>query len=287
MHRKRTLSICLAFLPALALLWGGAQVAGQASSTPGRASKARLVWSDEFNGPNGSQLDSSKWTAVEDGSGFGNNELEYYTARPTNVRVQDGNLILTALKESYSGKQGEHAYTSGRIESRGKFSFKYGRIEARAKLPHGQGIWPAFWMLGSDFATAGWPNCGEVDIMENVGQEPDKIHGSLHGPGYSGATPLSGIYSLPNNARFSDDYHVFGIEWQPKEIRFYVDGRLFETQKASDLPAGKRWVFDHPFYVVLNVAVGGYWPGAPDATTRFPQSMLVDYVRVYKLKDRR
>jgi beta-glucanase (GH16 family) len=119
--------------------------------------------------------------------------------------------------------------------------------------------------------------------MENIGSEPDKVHGSLHGPGYSGGNPLGGVYTLPDGKRFSDDYHVFALEWEPKEIRFYVDGKLYETQKAAELPAGKRWVFDHPFFIVLNVAVGGFWPGVPDAATTFPQTMAVDWVRVYKL----
>jgi beta-glucanase (GH16 family) len=199
------------------------------------------------------------------------------------VRVEQGNLVLTAIKESYTGKDGTRAYTSGRIESHKKFELQYGRVEARIKIAKGQGIWPAFWMLGSDYLTNGWPNCGEIDIMENIGSEPDKVHGSLHGPGYSGGAPLSGVYTLPNHARFSDDFHVFAVDWKPGEMRFYVDGKLFETQKASDLPEGKRWVFDHPFYVIFDLAVGGYWPGVPDATTTFPQTMLVDYVRVYKL----
>jgi beta-glucanase (GH16 family) len=164
---------------------------------------------------------------------------------------------------------------------------KYGRIEARIKLPKGQGLWPAFWLLGSDFSHLGWPACGEIDIMENIGSEPSKVHGSLHGPGYSGGHPLSGVFTLPDQTRFGDDYHVFAIEWEPRAIRFYVDGTLYETQTPDNVPAGERWVFDHPFYLVLNVAVGGYWPGNPDATTKFPESMLVDYVRVYRLGDER
>jgi beta-glucanase (GH16 family) len=142
-------------------------------------------------------------------------------------------------------------------------------------------------LLGSDFSHLGWPACGEIDIMENIGSEPSKVHGSLHGPGYSGGHPLSGVFTLPDQTRFGDDYHVFAIEWEPRAIRFYVDGTLYETQTPDNVPAGERWVFDHPFYLVLNVAVGGYWPGNPDATTKFPESMLVDYVRVYRLGDER
>jgi beta-glucanase (GH16 family) len=282
MLRTRIGYICCALASAAALLTA-ASLAGQ-SPTKSATQKAKLVWADEFNGPEGSRPDAKKWSAIEDGSGFGNNELEYYTPRVVNAHVENGKLLLTARKETYTGKNGTKEYTSGRIESRGKFDLQYGRVEARLKLPKGQGIWPAFWMLASDFATTGWPTCGEIDIMENIGAEPDKVHGSLHGPGYSGGNPLTGVYTLPGGARFSDDFHVFALEWEPKEIRFYVDGKLYETQKAADLPAGKRWVFDHPFYIVLNVAVGGFWPGTPDATTSFPQTMAVDYVRVYKLE---
>ncbi len=243
-----------------------------------------LIWSDEFNGPNGSMPDPKKWVVVNNGSGYGNRELEYYTDRPVNLHEENGNLIITARKETFTGKDGRtRAYTSARIETQGRFDVQYGRIEARIKVPSGRGFWPAFWLLGSDIGRIGWPACGEIDIMENVGFEPSTVHGSLHGPGYSGSNPLTGAYSLPNQARFSDGFHIFAVEWEPKEIRFYVDGHLYETQKAGDQPAGKRWAFDHPFYIVLNLAVGGYWPGNPDATTHFPSSMLVDYVRVYRL----
>jgi beta-glucanase (GH16 family) len=245
-----------------------------------------LVWSDEFNSAGSSVPDPSKWKIVTNGSGFGNQELEYYTGRATNIREQNGHLIITARKENYTGHDGtSRNYTSARIESQGLFELKYGRIEARIKVPRGRGVWPAFWMLGSDYNAIGWPACGEVDIMENVGSEPSRIHGSLHGPGYSGGNPLTGVFDLPNRERFSDDYHVFAVEWEPQTMRFYVDNVLYETQNAGNLSPGKTWAFDHPFFLVLNVAVGGYWPGSPDATTQFPTSMLVDYVRVYRLGD--
>lgn len=255
----------------------------KATSQPASV-RGSLVWSDEFNGPSGTMPDPAKWKVVVDGSGFGNRELEYYTDRASNVHEADGNLVITARKEIYVGKdRNPHTYTSGRIDTAGRFQMQYGRIEARIKLPKGQGIWPAFWMLGSDFNEVSWPDCGEIDIMENVGFEPSKIHGSLHGPGYSGGNPLSGVYTLPNQARLSDDFHLFALEWEPKEIRFYIDDHLYETQTPSNVPPGKKWVFDHPFFIVLNVAVGGYWPGNPDQTTQFPASMLVDYVRVYRM----
>jgi beta-glucanase (GH16 family) len=242
-----------------------------------------LVWSDEFNGPDGSPPDPDKWSIVQDGSGFGNQELQYYTARPANVHQEKGNLVITARKEDYTGRDGiSRAYTSARLETAGHFQQKFGRFEARIKLPKGQGIWPAFWMLGSDVGTAGWPACGEIDVVENVGFEPSKIHGSLHGPQYSGTNPLTGAFVLPNQAHFSDSFHVFAVEWEPKVVRFYVDNILYETQTVDSIPSYKHWAFDHPFFVLLNVAVGGTWPGNPDATTHFPVSMLVDYVRVYQ-----
>lgn len=278
-----------AFLFAMVILSpvvaGAQSTAAKAQRTNGRRARARtLVWSDEFNGSNGSAPDPAKWIAVTNDSGYGNNELEYYTSRPANVQERNGSLVLTARREKYTGKDGQtRLFTSGRIESRDRFELKYGRIEARIKLPKGQGIWSAFWMLGSNFTRVGWPECGEIDIMENVGFEPSKVHGSLHGPGYSGGHPLTGIYTLPGGRQFSNGYHVFAIDWEPHAIRFYVDGVLYETQTPKDVPAGHRWVFDHPFYIILNVAVGGFWPGNPDATTKFPQTMRVDYVRVYRL----
>lgn len=243
-----------------------------------------LVWSDEFDGPDGSMPDPQKWSIVRDGSGFGNHELEYYTDLPTNLHIEGGKLVITARKESYKGADGiARNYTSARLETAGHFQQQYGRFEARIKIPKGQGIWPAFWLLGSDFSSAGWPACGEIDIMENVGFEPAKVHGALHGPDYSGNNPLIGAYTLPNHEAISDDFHVFAVEWAPEVIRFYVDGHLFETQTIDSIPSSKRWVFDHPFYILLDLAVGGAWPGNPDPATPFPATMLVDYVRVYTL----
>ena len=173
-------------------------------------------------------------------------------------------------------------YTSARLLTAGKVDVTYGRVESRLKMPGGQGLWPAFWMLGENIGSVGWPACGEIDIMENIGREPVTNHGSMHGPGYSGATPETAIYNLPGGARFSDDYHVFAVEWEPNVVRFYVDGALYQTRTPADLPPGTKWVYDHPFFILLNVAVGGGWPGSPDGSTQLPQQMLVDYVRVYQ-----
>lgn len=244
----------------------------------------KLKWSDEFSGPNSSLPDASKWS-IEVGGHWANNELQAYTNRPQNVHLQDGNLVITATKEDYTGKDGvSRSYTSARMKTEGKFTQKYGRIEARIKLPNGHGMWPAFWLLGDDIGTVGWPKCGEIDIMELIGREMSNVYGTLHGPGYSGASSIGAKYSLAGEQKFSDDFHIFSVEWGPAAIRFYVDGNLYETRTPSDLPAGTKWVFDHPFFIIVNLAVGGDWPGSPDATTQFPQSMLVDYVRVYEHK---
>jgi len=244
-----------------------------------------MTWSDEFSGPDGSPPDPSKWILDTGGPGWGNNELEFYTSRTQNVRQENGNLVIEAFKENFAGSDGtRRSYTSARLKTQGRFSQRYGRFEARIQLPSGKGIWPAFWMLGDDFSTAGWPECGEIDIMENAGgKEPKTIHGSMNGPGYSGAAPLTAVYTLPRG-RFSDGFHIFAVEWEPQALRFFVDDHLYATKTPSDLPVGARWVYDHPFFVLLNLAVGGNMPGSPDESTVFPQRMLVDYVRVYSRK---
>jgi len=256
----------------------------QAATPPSPAAAPwKLVWSDEFNGPDGSAVDASKWVSETGGGGWGNNELEYYTGRLANAWQQDGNLVIKILAEKYTGADGvTRNYTSARLKTHGKFSQTYGRFEARIKIPRGQGIWPAFWMMGDDIDKVGWPNGGEIDIMENIGKEPALVHGTIHGPGYSGEHGISAPFGLPGDARFADDFHMYAVEWEPTAIRFYVDEHLYATRTPADLPKGAKWVYDHPFFLLLNVAVGGGWPGSPDATTVFPQTMLVDYVRVYE-----
>lgn len=241
-----------------------------------------LRWSDEFDGPAGSAPDQTKWNYDIGGNGWGNNELETYTNRTQNAFLDgDGHLIIKVIKETFTGADGTRRdYTSARLLTKGKFTQRYGRFEARIKLPFGQGIWPAFWMLGANIDQVGWPMCGEIDIMENIGREPSVNHGTLHGPGYSGGAGLGGTYALPSGQKFSDDFHAFAIEWEPTAVRFYVDGNLYQTKTPADA-TGKQWVFDHPFFVLLNVAVGGNFPGNPNDTTTFPQTMTVDYVRVY------
>jgi beta-glucanase (GH16 family) len=237
----------------------------------------RLVWSDEFNGPAGALPDAKNWTP-QVGLNGANAELEFYTARPQNVSQDgSGNLVITARREAYMGA----AYTSARLESGGKFEQMYGRFESRLKLPTGQGLWPAFWIMGNN-AEVGWPARGEVDIMENFGRDPTTSIGALHGPGYSGATDFRATFMLAGG--YSTDFHVFAVEWEPNVIRWYLDDNLFETRTPADLVArggNLVWVYDHPFFIILNVAVGGRAPGNPDATTVFPQMLSVDYVRVY------
>jgi beta-glucanase (GH16 family) len=243
-----------------------------------------LVWSDEFNGPNGSAPDPKKWVYETGGKGWGNKELECYTNRLQNAQIKGGNLVVTAAKESVTCSDGVSSnYTSARLKTQELFSQAYGRFEARIKIPAGQGIWPAFWMLGNDISFVGWPKCGEIDIMENIGKEPGTIHGSLHGPSTTAPTSdLTSIFSLPVGRNFADDFHLYAVEWEPGVVRFFVDSNLYATFQQSQWPSGGTWLFDHPFFLLLNVAVGGDWPGSPDNTTQFPQQMLVDYVRVYR-----
>jgi len=233
----------------------------------------RLVWHDEFDG---ATLDVTKWVRETGGGGWGNDELEFYTDRPENARVENGQLVIEARQEPFGGRQ----YTSARLKTQGLGAWKYGRVEARMRIPSGQGLWPAFWMLGDQIARVGWPACGEIDIMENIGREPRRVHGTVHGPGYSGAQGVSAAYDLGAAGAFADDYHVYAVEWEAAAMRWYVDGALYATVTPRELHG--PWVFDHPFFIILNVAVGGQWPGSPDSTTVFPQTLRVDYVRVYQ-----
>lgn len=235
-----------------------------------------LTWQDEFDGPAGTSPDAAKWN-YDIGTDWGNNQLEYDTSRPENVSLDgQGHLTIVARREDYQGC----AYTSARINTGGRFQQTRGRFEARLKLPSGQGLWPAFWLLGANLGSAGWPACGEIDIMEYRGQEPKIVHGSLHGPGYSGGSAVTHRFTIPRGA-FDTDFHVFAVDWDEAGISWSVDGTTYATATPGDLPAGATWVFGHPFFVILNVAVGGSFVGGPDASTVFPQTMTVDYVRVY------
>lgn len=235
-----------------------------------------LVWQDEFDLEAGSAINPAYWTCEVGGHGWGNAQLEHNTNRLENV-AHDGesNLVITARKETYRGNE----YTSARCNTAGKVEFTYGRVEARIKLPQGQGIWPAFWMLGADFPEVGWPQSGEIDIMEYIGSEPRSVHGTVHGPGFSGSGGLGMRYIF--DQPIAESFHIFGIEWEPNIIRWTFDGEVFHTTTPETLYGG-TWVFDHNFFMLLNVAVGGNWPKNPDKTTVFPQEMKVDWVRVYQ-----
>lgn len=245
----------------------------------------QLVWQDEFNVDGAPDNTLWSYDIGTGNNGWGNNELQYYTSRPENIVVENGMLKITAKRELYLGS----GYTSAKIVTKGIFEKKYGRFEARIKLPWGKGLWPAFWMLGSNIQTAVeipdnpntvyWPQCGEIDIMEYLGNRPTSVFGTVHGPGYSGVASISKTYTLPNN-RFDNDFHVFGIEWGENYINYYVDDVLYNQITPDDVPG--EWVFNNSFYMILNMAVGGDLPGSPNSDTVFPQEMLVDYVRVYQ-----
>jgi beta-glucanase (GH16 family) len=262
--------------------------------------KTQLVMNEDFN-TNGAP-DPLIWSFDEGrgplNDGWGNKEMQFYTKRPQNAVVKDGYLIITAIKEDYEGA----SYTSARLKTRNLFEKKYGRFEARIKMPLGKGLFPAFWMLGSNFCEAQsldinknvfcdstkpnyeegnvlWPNSGEIDIMEYIGSKPTQVFGTVHGPGYSGGEGISKKYTLPND-RFDNDFHIFGIEWGENYINWYVDDVLYNQITPKDVKG--EWVFNQPFYMLLNLAVGGNLPGEPNNETVFPQTMIIDYVRVYQ-----
>jgi beta-glucanase (GH16 family) len=256
------------------LLVSGCRLGDAHSVTP--SADWVLVWEDTFDGAAGSRP-SSAWSADTGGDGWGNAQLEYDTDRVENAALDgQGHLAITAREEAYQGRR----YTSARLKTQGHVEPTYGRVEARLKLPPGRGLWPAFWMLGANFGTAGWPGCGEIDIMEARGQEPAVSHGSLHGPGYSGGAAVTKAYTLPSGT-FTGDFHTFAVEWDQASLTYFVDDTAYQTVTKESLLGGP-WVFDHPFFVILNLAVGGNYVGSPDTSTSFPQSMLVDWVRVFE-----
>jgi len=227
-----------------------------------------LVWHDEFVGP---AVDRTRWSYEVNGDGGGNNELQYYTDSPKNSFIDSGTLVLRALEEDYIGKH----YTSARMRTLNKGDWTYGRFEIRAKLPYGQGLWPAIWMLPSDWEYGGWPQSGEIDIMEMLGHETTKVYGTIH---YGLPPPNNqrsgGSYVLPVGT-FAGGFHTFALEWDSNGMKWSVDGVLYRTELRGQ-------PFDKRFHMLLNVAVGGNWPGSPDASTTFPQMMVVDYVRVFQ-----
>jgi beta-glucanase (GH16 family) len=268
---------------------------GDDASVPGW----QLTWSDEFNTADGTQPDPAKWTYdIGDGTaqgapGWGNAELEYYTNRPDNVVIRGGSLVITAMQSTDASLKCNGktcGYTSGRIHTQGKFSQTYGRFEARIKIPSGSGVWPAFWMMGDQFTQANWPQYGEIDVMENAGSLPYETRGSIHGPGGSAKYTDEGLtapYDLPMSSKVSDDFHVFAMEWDVDTISFFFDSTKYFTVTAADVVnvgQGATWPFnDDPNFLLLDFAVdSGNFGDPPNAQTKWPQQMLVDYVRVYK-----
>lgn len=251
-------------------------------ATKGELPGWKLTFADEFDAAEGSAPDASKWTYDLGGHGWGNNELQCYTdSRENSFHDGKGNLIIRAKKQSATGKDGTpRDYTSARLLTKGLWSQKYGRFEARIKCPKGQGIWPAFWTLGDNIADKGWPLCGEIDIMEYLGHDTMTAYGTAHGPGYSGADSKGKPFKLEKPPSFHDDFHVFAVEWEKDQIRWYIDGVQYHTLTPKDVEPN-AWVFDTPFFMILNMAVGGNWPKNPDETTQFPQELVIDYVRAY------
>lgn len=231
-----------------------------------------LSWSDEFTGAAGQLPDATKWNYDTGGGGWGNQELETYTDKPANVSLDgNGHLVITAKPD----------LTSSRIKTKGLFDLQYGKIEASIKLPAGTGMWPAFWMLGSDIDTNTWPSCGEIDIMEANGVKPTIVHGTIHGPGYSGGSCLTSSYTL-KSGRIDTDYHLYAVEWSSSSIKFFVDGVQYSEFKPKDA-SPSQWVFNKKFFLILNLAIGGNFVSNPSASAiTLPKSMYVDYVRVYK-----
>ncbi|MFE4420323.1 RICIN domain-containing protein [Streptomyces sp. NPDC056817] len=286
MARPRLLRRCL-FAALSAVLVGSAAVVPARADSPKVATPtvatpkaaAAVTFSDNFDGPAGAAVDSSKWQ-IETGDNVNNHERQYYTSGNKNAALDgQGHLVITARRENPSNYQcwyGTCQYTSARLNTSGKFTAQYGHVEARMKVPRGQGMWPAFWMLGTP---VNWPDSGEIDIMENVGFEPSTVHGTIHGPGYSGSGGIGAGYTLPNGQSFADAFHTFAVDWAPDSITWSVDGNVYQRRTPADL-GGRTWVFNKPFFLILNLAVGGYWPGDPDGSTSFPQQLVVDSVSV-------
>ncbi|MFI6491601.1 RICIN domain-containing protein [Streptomyces sp. NPDC050564] len=278
MDSPRLLRRCL-FATLSAVLVASAAVAPVHAGSATTAAAAAVTFQDNFDGPAGSAVDSSKWQ-IETGDNVNNHERQYYTSGNSNAALDgQGHLVITARQENPANYQcwyGTCQYTSARLNTSGKFTSTYGHVEARMKIPRGQGMWPAFWMLGTP---VNWPDSGEIDVMENVGYEPSTVHGTIHGPGYSGSGGIGAAYSLPNGQAFADAFHTFAVDWAPDSITWTVDGTVYQRRTPADL-GGRTWVFNKPFFLILNLAVGGYWPGDPDSSTSFPQQLVVDSVTV-------
>ncbi len=243
-----------------------------------------LIWSDDFNGPAGASPDSNNWSFDTGGGGWGNDELQSYTSRPQNASLDgQGDLVITARAENYKDPGGlTSKYTSARLQTLNTFQFQYGLAEARIQVPSGKGLLPAFWMLGNNAydSSESWPGCGEIDAMEVLGSEPSIVNGTLHGPWPWAPDGVGG--TAESSTPLSAGFHVYGVEWSPGSISFLLDGAVYKTITPADLPPGAAWPFQHPYFLLLNLAVGGVWPGSLNASTQFPARMTVDWVRVWQ-----
>ncbi len=243
-----------------------------------------LIWNDEFHQEPGTPPDPEKWVYDLGGGGWGNQELETYVSDPANCQVVRDELANDGYALAIRAIRTSHGITSARIKTKGLQSFIYGHFEARLRLTRGQGVWPAFWLLGDRVGQVGWPAGGEIDIMENIGSRPSNVYGTLHGPGYSGDHGIQQMHPLPGGVPYSRGYHIFAVDWAKDSITWSVDGQAYQTLTPASLPKGTKWVYnDAPFHLILNLAIGGGWPGNPDATTALPQTLFVDYVRVRAL----
>ena len=243
-----------------------------------------LAWSDEFGGPAGSPPSPASWLPQTGGHGWGNRELQYYTEGTENASLDGaGHLVITADRLQPQDRLPHDGceYTSARLTSKDRIAVRYGVVQARMQIPEGQGMWPAFWMMGQDFDEVGWPRCGEIDVMENFGRDPRLVHGAAHGPGYTGSAVTAKHRALTSLAR---GFHVYSVVWEPNRIRWYLDDRRYATMTPADL-GGQRWVFDHDFFLLVNLAVGGNPSVTPGPSVRFPQRLLVDYIRVYAMPE--
>jgi beta-glucanase (GH16 family) len=239
-----------------------------------------LAWSDEFDGPAGSPPEPGTWQPQTGGHGWGNRQLQYCTAGTENASLDGAGHLAIAVERTAPqdrDRYGGCAYTSARLTTSGRLAFRYGVVQARMQIPAGQGMWPAFWMMGQDFDEVRWPNCGEIDVMENFGRDPRMVYGAAHGPGYTGADITA---SRRARSSLADAFHVYSVVWEPGRIRWYLDGRRYATVTSADL-RGRRWVFDHDFFLLVNVAVGGNASVTPGPTVAYPQRLLIDYIRVY------
>ena len=291
---RRILLPTAAFLVTIPTLVALAQNNGQFTLNQGTADASassghdapdpswKLTWSDDFKGP---AIDTTKWDFEIDGKGGGNGEKEYYTGEPANAHIESDGLHITAIKDGKDAEGKTHAFTSARMTTKGKFFQQYGRFEACIKCPHGQGVWPAFWLMPEDAAYGGWAASGELDIMELIGKNDNTTWGTIHyGAQWPKNVHTGSKLALPSGI-MADDFHIFSVEWQPGVIRWYFDNKLYETQTKWYTKGGNNAPFpapfDKPFFVILNFAVGGAWPGPPNADTVFPQDMIVKYVHVY------